>query len=262
MLDVVTMGVAREYTAAQVMKILNQSEGLVVRSRVRRAPRDDESPAHTFGRHLMFGGHYGKGSGYAKMSPSAGVAGIRDRFLQSPTDGSGNSIVSSGWFKKGDMVVRLTELLNSDLGQVGLRLLDRGVRRVAVHYRNRGLMKLSVGGNNLFDPKHASASYTVTPATTKHVPQDIYNKKTGALIKTIMKPVTVPKTVTPVLDDRKVVGIHAVLEKFDSDGLHVQTFFPSLDLDMECIDYEVGVMKFLVYQVGDDEFETRMIPRS
>jgi hypothetical protein len=256
------MGVAIEYTAAQAIKILNQSEGLLVRSRVRRSPTADESPAHTFARHLMHGGNYGKGSGYAPKSPSAGVAGIRDRFLASPTDPQGNSIISSGWYQKGDMVVRLTELLNSAIGQEALRTLDRGASRVAVHYRNRASMKLLVAGKNVFDPKHASASYAVTPSSTTTVPHQIFHSTTGAFIKTINKKVTTPRTVAAVLDASAAVGIHAVLEKFGSDGLHVQTFFPSLALDLECFDYELGVVKFLVFQASGGKFEVRMAPRA
>jgi hypothetical protein len=255
MLDVTAMGVAREYTAAQALKILNQSEGLVVRSRIRRAPLQDESPAHTFARHLMYAGHYGKGESYKKMSPQAGLEGIRDRFINAPTN------VSSGWFRKGDMAVRLVELLNSDIGQEALGLLDRGVRRVAVHYRNRAVMKLAIKGGNVFDPKHASATYDVTPETKKAVPHDIFNKK-GEFIKTIMKMETVPKKVTPVLHHANVVGVHVVLEKFGSDGLHVQTFFPSAALDMECIDYEVGTVKCLVFQDENGEFVTKMAAKT
>jgi hypothetical protein len=118
---------------------------------------DDESPAHTFAKHLAHGGNYGAGSVVAPMSPSAGV---------------------------------------------------------------------------------------------------------GAFIKNIIRNVTTPRTVLAALDAKDVVCIHAVLEKFGPEGLHVQTFFPSLALDLECFDYDLGVVKFLVFQGSNGAFETRMSPRS
>lgn len=250
------MGVAREYTAAQALAILNASEGLIVRDRMRRAPLADESPAHAFGRHLMHGGHYGKGSGYAPMTHAAGEAGIRDRYLGAPEN------ISSGWYRKGDMAIRLVEVLNSAIGQEALRTLDRGARRVSIHYLNRAVMKVATAKGNLFDPGHASASYDVKPASSKLVPEDIYNKKTGEFIKRLYKPVVTPKTVTAVLDEKRVVGIHAVLDRFGADSLHVQTLFPSLDLDLECFDYEMGVVKFLVFVNSKGAFEARMTPKA
>jgi hypothetical protein len=59
------MAFQREYSAADALKIINKSEGLLVRNGIRRSPIDDENAAHGINRHLLRGapGSLGLGVG-------------------------------------------------------------------------------------------------------------------------------------------------------------------------------------------------------
>lgn len=234
------MPIAREYTAAQALRLINESEGQIVRDANRRQPNKDEIAdelyAHAMGRHLVSSGLLGASQGGGPSGPQAGLAAIRDRFLSAPTN------VSSGWFRKGDMAVRLCELLNSRIGQAALAELDKGVNRVAIHYVNKNKM-----GTGLFNPKHASASYQVTPATETMVTKSVtFQSKTGPVIKNITQKVKTPMSVKPVLKSEDVVGIHAVIDRVGTNGIHLQTLFPSATLDADSADYCVGDLKMTI----------------
>lgn len=230
------MPLAREYTAAQALQLINRSEGKIVRDSAQRLPTQDEMNdelyAHAMGRHLVHSGNLGASQGGGASGPQAGLAGIRDRFISAPTN------ISSGWYRKGDMAVRLVELLNSPIGQAALAVLDSGVTgRVGVHYVNKNKM-----GTGLFNPLHASATYAVTPASEVRVTKTLTFKKDGKdVTKEIEQKVKIPRSVKPILSSADVIGIHAVLDRFGtSGGLHLQTLFPSNELDRDSADYFLG----------------------
>lgn len=229
------MGVAREYTVAQALKILNDSEGFLVRNFTRRGAGPYESGGHAFGNHLVIGDKPGKNK---PAGPHAGSTGIVNRVL------NGAVAVSSGWYKKGDMAVRLAQLLNSEIGQAALEVMDRlHVQRMAIHCFNRfdhPFMKRQGPSGNIFDPLHLSATTTVIPGPVVWG-LDPYGRP--ALMR-------LPDAIRPVMGPAHVVGIHAVLDKFDTDGLHVQTFYPSFDLQFEHAEYEIGSMKWIITRPG------------
>jgi hypothetical protein len=128
----------REYFPSDTLKLINKSEGKLVRDGVQRDPTPDEKlkgvQAHSVGRHLVKDAPGGLGHGAARDQ-------IRDRFLGDPYDD-----MSSGWLGKGDMSILLCELLNSAVGQAGLGALDNGAGRVAIHYVNEGKLARLFGG--------------------------------------------------------------------------------------------------------------------
>src|SRR5215469_356266 len=126
------MAYAHDYTAAEALKMINQSEHLVVRGGARGTATamgvDDDYTAHSISRHLLKGSPGALGGGVASDT-------FRDRFLGSPEN------KNSGWAGKGDMALLLSEALNSDVGQHALKQLDIGVSRVMIHYLNLGKLR-------------------------------------------------------------------------------------------------------------------------
>src|SRR5690606_16973203 len=117
--------------------LINRSEALAVRNGVRGTASalgvEDKHTAHTIGRHLVKGSPGALGLGIE-------FSAFRDRFLEAPDN------LSSAWAGKGEMAILLCELLNSDIGQLALGHLDRGVHRVMVHYLNLGKLAGLFGG--------------------------------------------------------------------------------------------------------------------
>lgn len=237
------MSIQKKFTTAQALALVNQSEGNIVRDNKCRLAGHDEPGAHSLGRHLVSAGKIGgKPSG-----PQAGVEFVKNRFKSSP------DLISSAWYKKGDMAIRLAEALNSPIGQEALTAMeDQGLSRIVIHYINQNNMKAVRGGENLFNPSHMSVSYNVTPDSETLVKRDIYNNKTEppTFIKTISQTRKVKGFTTPMVDEKEVVGIHFVLDRYSSDRLHLQTLFPSFELDSNQFEYCVGEVTWTVTQKG------------
>ena len=234
------MTVKREFTTAQALQLINASEGNIVRDGRMRKADHDEPGAHSLGRHLVSAGNI-KG---VPSGPQAGADFVKNRFINSP------DMVSSAWYKKGDMAIRLAEALNSKIGQKALEAIDnQGLTRIVIHYINQNTMSHPTG---LFDPSHMSVDYTVTPDSFKTEDVDIYNKKVSPpiFIKTIQKKKKIKGFTTPNVSDKDVVGIHLVLDVYPGDKLHLQTLFPSFELAANSFEYSVWDVSWTVTETG------------
>ncbi len=229
------MPVQKQVTAAQALALINRSEGNIVRDNKLRPASHDEPGAHSLGRHLVSAGKI-RNSSSGQMEPSgpqAGAGFVTNRFMNSPDK------VSSAWYKKGDMAIRLTEALNSAVGQEALKTMDNlRLNRIVIHYINKNIMTRSDGA---FNPSHMSVDYTVTPESRSKQPVDIYNTKVSppTFIKTIQKTVVTKASTAANVRDKDVVGIHIVLDKYPTDKLHLQTLFPSFELSDSSFEYGV-----------------------
>lgn len=160
------MSYAREYSAADALRLINRSEHLAVRDGVRGTAAalgvPDDKVAHSLSRHLLKGSPGALGEGVASNE-------FRDRFLDAPENRN------SGWLGKGEMALLLCEALNSNIGQHALRQLDRGVGRIMIHYLNLGKLRALIGSAKLTE-----SSYDVTPAREVIVLEPVVNTRTGA----------------------------------------------------------------------------------
>ena len=209
------MAYAHECTAAQALRMINQSEHLVVRGGRRGTATemgvDDDNTAHSLGRHLLKGSPGSRGAGVA---PDV----FRDRFLGSPEN------KNSGWAGKGEMALLLCEALNSEVGQFALRQLDKGVSRVMIHYLNLGKLRALTR-----DAKLKEASYDVTPAREVVTLEPIINSKTGAPIldpktglqRTKPNKTITPRTVTGKVTAADIASVNVVLDAFGGGELHL-----------------------------------------
>ena len=238
------MTVKREFTVAQALSLINKSEGNIVRDNKKRASDHNEPGAHSLGRHLVSAGTIGgKASG-----PQAGADFVKNRFVSSP------DLTSSAWYKKGDMALRLAEALNSSLGQKALSSMeDLSLSRVVIHYINQNNM--TKRDSDLFNPKHMSVGYTVTPDKTVTTPKDIYNSKDKTkppiFIKTIQQKSTVKGSTNANVSSEDVMGIHFVLDRYSAGSIHLQTLYPSFEQSKNNFEYRVGEVSWTVTQSGN-----------
>lgn len=248
------MSYKREYYPSDTLKLINQSEGLMVRNRTRMTPLVANEPAkrsaHAIGRHLL------------KNSPGAlglGVEGddFKDRFKNSPTYDDGASRFSSVWLGKGDMAVLLCETLNSQIGQAALGALDRGVKRVAIHYLNEG--KLASLFDGLVGSTRMSMSeILITPEQTVMEWREFHNHKKGTTIRKQL-PKKIPESRDAQVSAEKIASIHLVLDAF-SDGIHVQTLYPSHEASPSTAEWQIGNIKVLALIGSGGKIEEHISP--
>jgi hypothetical protein len=248
------MPLKREYFPSDALKLINQSEGLVVRNRVRNTGAalgvDDSKTAHTIGRHLIKGSPGALGKGIP-------MAEARDRFLEAPDN------VNSVWAGKGEMAVLLCELLNSDVGQQALAVMDNGVSRVVVHYLNLGRLAGLFGGL-VGQSQLRESRIVVTPASEALVQVAVMNTKTNQPIlvkgvpKMITKTIVTPKKAVGNIKACDIVTVNAVLDRF-GNSLHLQTFYPSTEAVESYAEWRVGGISLVGYFSGG-KFQTKMVP--
>ncbi|MCA8906898.1 MAG: hypothetical protein KDA49_15100 [Rhodospirillaceae bacterium] len=207
------MAFARDYTPAQTLKILNDSEG---------QPGTSGENAHAFSRHLRNSGH----GGVSKATFAA-------RWENDPYDDNSEYRINSGWLGKGDMAVLLCRLLNSPIGQAGLGGLDGSADRVCVNAffsDTSGFGGTSLGG--------AVAVLRGLPQPAEFIYHDDHPKNPlRGQLKTIK---TKPMKFKGVIRMKDIVGGVAVLDKMGT-RLHVQTFYPL---------FEVKGRGFAEYRMG------------
>jgi hypothetical protein len=250
------MPFAREYFPSDTLKLINKSEHLAVRGGVRGTGTDlgveDKQLAHTIGRHLLSGSPGALGKGVP-------VDEFRDRFLGSPENRN------SGWAGKGDMAVLLCEALNSEIGQLALKQLDRGIGRVSIHYLNLGKLAGLFGGL-AGKVQLAESSYTVTPARDVVTLETIMNTKTNQPVldktgnprtKTVTK--TIPRSVAGKVTAANIASVNAVLDRF-GDQLHLQTFFPSSEAAESYADWFIGMVKIVAAFDRSGKLLTKAMP--
>jgi hypothetical protein len=242
----------REYFPSDTLKLINKSEGRLVRDGKQRDPTADEKlkghQAHSVGRHLAKGAPGGLGHGAPKDQ-------IRDRFLADPYDDKGELRMSSGWLGKGDMAVLLCELLNSPAGQAGLGGLDSGAGRVGIHYVNEGKLEKLFGGlvgqlKMLSGEIRVSA---VAPTLLYHEGEK--NPKRGQIRKIVYN----KYKALGVLRERDVAAVHAVLDAFGNE-LHLQTLFPSVDLEKSYAEWKQGGVVINVIDDGKGNINRLTLP--
>jgi hypothetical protein len=233
------MSYARDYSAAEALKLINKSEHLVVREGRRGTAADfgvdDDYTAHTVSRHLLKGSPGALGQGVANDV-------FRDRFLGSPEN------KNSGWAGKGEMALLLSEALNSEVGQFGLGQFDKGVSRVMIHYLNLGKLRVLTGGVKLKE-----ASYDVTPAKEIIAMEPIINSKTNlpiidpktGLTKTKPVKTITPRTVTGKVTAADIASVNVILDRFGAGELHLQTFFPSSEASESYCEWMLGMVKIV-----------------
>ena len=228
------MALQREYYPSDTLKLINQSESLVVRNAVLGNATtmgvEDKYVAHTIGRHLVKGSPGALGLGVP-------LAEFRDRFLNAPDN------VNSAWAGKGEMAIILCELLNDQAGQYALGLLDGGVGRVVVHYLNAG--KLAALHKNA---KFKESIVTVIPASTQLIDVAIMNPKTNQPVmvngvpKTVQRSVTTPKQASASVKAADIASVNAVLDCYGQSSLHLQTFYPSSEMVTSYVEWNVGTL--------------------
>ncbi|MCK5122076.1 MAG: hypothetical protein KAQ91_08830 [Methylococcales bacterium] len=230
------MALKREYYPSDTLKLINTSESLVVRNKIRGNAStfqdvDDKYFSHTIGRHLLKGTPGSRGLGIQKDE-------FRDRFLNAPDN------VNSGWAGKGEMAILLCELLNSDAGQYALGLMDRGIGRVVVHYLNEGKL-----ANLTYGAKLQESRVTVTPASVQVIQEALINRRTNQPVlvngvqKIINKSITIPKQSVAQIKANDIATVNAVLDCFGNKSLHLQTFFPSSEAVTSYVEWSVGPVR-------------------
>jgi len=223
------MALCREYFPSDTLKLINQSEGNMVRNNRLTNPQtageDPSHAAHAIGRHLLRGSPgAGKGKGVTEDK-------FKNRFMDSPDN------LSSVWAGKGEMAILLCELLNSAVGQIGLKALDSGVHRVVVHYLNEG--KLATMFARMGLPQFKESAIVVTPAQYQDVQTEIRNKK-GELVKILTKKVEIAKASKSAnVTAKDIAAVDAVLDRYGA-ALHLQTFYPTSDVTPSFVDWDVG----------------------
>ena len=250
------MPLKREYFPSDTLKLINQSEGLVVRNRIRStgaaAGVDDSKTAHTIGRHLIKGSPGALGMGIP-------MAEARDRFLDAPDN------VNSVWAGKGEMAVLLCELLNSDIGQQALSVMDGGKQRVVVHYMNLGKLNGLFGGL-IGSAQLRESRVTVMPAIQAIMQVVAMNTKTNMPVmvngvpRMVNKTIFTPKKVVAEIKARDIASLNAVLDRFDN-SLHLQTFYPSSEAVESYVEWRLGTVSIVGF-ISGGRFLTKMIPQN
>jgi hypothetical protein len=246
------MAFAREWFPSDTLKLINQSEGLLVRNGMRSTPGsigvDDSYGAHAVGSHLLKGAPGALGGGIEHDA-------MANRFLNSPTDGSGNAMLNSAWKGKGEMALLLCELLNSAIGQLALRAMDKGARRAVVHYLNLGKLAAlyNIGGNSL---KMQQSRIHVTPPSEILV-EKTFTPKTGpAIIKQIKQ--KLPGSKKAQLEAVDVACVNAVLDRY-GDKLHLQTLFPSSEAAASYAEWSFGGVKIIAV-IDNGKVMEKLVP--
>jgi hypothetical protein len=245
------MPYAREYSAADALRMINRSEALVVRNGVRGTGAalgvDEDYTAHTISRHLLKGSPGARGAGVA-------FDAFRDRFLGSPENRN------SGWAGKGEMAILLCEALNSVIGQHALGQLDKRVTRVMVHYLNLGKLAALTGRVALKE-----SSYAVTPAHDIVNLVPVMNTKTNqpVMVKGVAKMIPVKthvdRSVAAKVTAADIASVNLVLDRFGAGELHLQTFFPSSEASASYAEWTLGMMKIVAAYDGSRVL-SRMMP--
>jgi hypothetical protein len=245
------MALAREYFPSDTIKIINQSESLMVRNGRRMTNMVTEgNVAHSIGRHLLRGAPGSRGLGIGEKD-------FADRFLNSPEN------LSSAWMGKGEMAILLCELLNSEIGQLALRRLDTGVPRVVVHYLNQSKLAALLHGAQFKESR-----VIVTPASEKIVLEKLFNSKTGAPImvngvqKETQRKIPIPRTASSEVKAKQIIAVNAVLDRFNSpsSGLHLQTLYPSSEATESYAEWRVGGVS-MTAGFSKGQVVERMMPR-
>lgn len=230
----------REYYPSDTIKLVNRSEGMMVRNRVLQTPvqagESAHNSAHAIGRHLLKGAPGSLGQGVA-------AGAFADRFLSDPLDSNGAPRLSSAWSGKGEMVIMLCELLNSDIGQIALKAMDRGVRRVFIHYLNQGKLAGLLRGSTTFK----ESQINVTPPKQVLI-EKTFQTKSGPLTKMIAQ--NVPGSKLAVVTARQIASVNTVIDAH-RDGLHIQTLYPSGDMSASFCEWFIGGVR--VVTVVDDK---------
>lgn len=244
----------REYYPSDTLKLINHSEGLMVRNRMRMTPQAANEPAkrsaHAVGRHLLKGAPGGLGQGVKSSD-------FMDRFKDNPTNDDGSSRYSSVWLGKGDMAVLLCEAMNSQVGQAGLGALDRGVSRVAIHYLNEGKLAGLFGGL-VGRTRMKVSEILVTPEQTVMEWKEFHNPKKGTIIRKQL-PTKIPESRVAQVTAEKIVSVHLVLDAFGA-GLHLQTLFPSHEVSPSTAEWRIGSVNVLALIGRDGAIQTHITP--
>ena len=224
----------REYFPSDTIKLINQSEGMMVRNRLRLTPaqagESAHNSAHAIGRHLLKGAPGALGGGIAHTA-------FADRFLTDPLDSNGQPRLSSAWSGKGEMAIMLCELLNSDIGQLALKAMDRGIRRVFIHYMNEGKLNALLKGSTTFKESQVQ----VTPASQVLIDKTFQTSK-GPLTKQIAQ--KIPESRKSDVKARDIASVNAVIDPHRG-GLHIQTLYPSSDASASFCEWFIGSMRVI-----------------
>lgn len=238
----------REYFPSDTIKLINQSEGMMVRNRRRLTPaqagESDHNSAHAIGRHLL------KGAPGA-LRHGIGHIAFADRFLSDPLDSNGQPRLSSAWSGKGEMAIMLCELLNSDIGQVALRAMDRGVKRVFIHYMNEGKLNGLLKGSTKFK----QSQINVTPASQVLI-EKTFNTSNGPLTKKIAQ--KIPESRKSEVKAQEIASVNAVIDPHRG-GLHIQTLYPSSDASASFCEWFIGTMRVVSVVDGGGKVREKLI---
>lgn len=243
----------REYFPSDALRIINKSEGFLVRNRQRMtahaAGEPERRSAHAIGRHLLSGSPGSRGLG-------VGMVDFKDRFLANPTYDDGSSRFSSAWLGKGDMAVLLCEALNSQIGQAALGALDLGVTRVAVHYLNAGKLAGLFGGMAGSVQMQVS-EIMVTPQRTVLEWREFHNKKGEVIRKEL--PRRIPASKSASVSSEGIAAVHLVLDAFKG-GIHLQTLFPGHQIIPSTAEWSIGRVNILALAGKGGNIEHHMSP--
>jgi hypothetical protein len=212
----VLMSFTREYFPSDTLKLINESEGKMVRAGVQRAPADPAEAAksaHSIGRHLL------RGSPGAGAGQGVGHDTFKSRFEATPFYDDGSLRKNSGWKGKGDMAIALCDLLNSNLGQAALAALDGGAERVVINHVNVGAVHKMTGK----EPAMVTAMLTTyaAPIFVLNHPEAIARRGLPRV-----KEILPRMGVTSYMRDRDIVAVTAVLDRHGT-SLHLQTLYPN-----------------------------------
>jgi hypothetical protein len=248
------MALCREYFPSDTIKLINQSEGRMVRNNKITTPAMAGEPgdraAHSIGRHLLAGSPGGLGLGI-------GQDDFANRFLSNPLDDEGRARASSVWIGKGEMAILLCELLNSDCGQIGLKALDQGAKRVFVHYINLG--KLSNLYSRFGALKFNESTIAITPSSEILEDKTFHNPKTGVdIIKKVKR--RIPEVRKSNVTAKEIGAINAVIDRFSS-GLHVQTLYPSGDAVASYAGWSIGGVEITAWADTKGKVQQKLSPR-
>jgi hypothetical protein len=224
----------REYFPSDTIKLINRSEGMMVRNRAQVTPVQANEPthnaAHAIGRHLLQNAPGSLGLGVA-------AGAFADRFLSDPLDSNGQPRLSSAWSGKGEMAIMLCELLNSDIGQLALASMDRGVRRAFIHSLNQGKLAGLLHGSTTFK----ESKINVTPPQTVLVERTFQTSK-GPITRSIRQ--NVPGSKASQVTAQQIASVNAVIDVYRG-GLHIQTLYPSSDMSASFCEWFIGGVKVL-----------------
>lgn len=239
------MAYRREYYPSDTIKLINESEGNLVRNRTRSTPAEvgeiAAHGAHAMSQHLVKGAPGSLGHGVASDT-------ARDRFVNNPTYDDGSPRFNSIWLGKGDMSILLCETLNSPIAQEALGALDRGVHRVAIHYLNLGKLAGLFSGLGKVGVKVSEVAVTPEHYITEQ--KSFFNPKQNITItKDIRRRIPVSRVANLRLED--IAAVHTVLDAF-GDGLHVQTLYASHEAVPDNAGWRIGAVNIKVVIGSDD----------